>query len=154
MNNWDCDCFVWFEGDCLDRGFCVGYFVILVLNLFFWFFPVMFGFSDTEKHIHIHMVLLDLFTDFPLVVTVIMTEGYNIHWWIFIDIAFKLIMILRTIAFHCFLNLILRRKELDQLQKMQTEQFNLQNKLFDQGTFCSVSFCFVCMIISLSFFCA
>ena len=122
-------------------GICVGYFVTLVLNLFFWFFPIMFGFSDTEKYIHLHMVVLDLCTDLPLVIVVIATEGYDIHWWIFVDIAFKLIMVLRTIAFHCFLNLILRKKELDTLQKMQSEQLQLENKLFDQGMLF-----FICLI--------
>merc|ERR1712228_1088842 len=101
------------EGSCLDQGICIGYFVVLILNLFCWFFPIIFGFSDTEKHIHIHMLVLDLFTDFPLVVVIILTESYTIHWWIFIDIIFKLIMILRSIAYHFLLK--------------------LENKLYDQG---------------------
>ena len=112
---------------------CGGYFVVLVLNLFFWFFPVMFGFSDTEKSIHLHMVILDSFTDLPLVIIIIMSEAYTVHWFIFIDIAFKLVMLLRTYAFHLVINLVLRRTELKRLQQDQQAQLKLQNELWEKG---------------------
>eukprot|EP01084_Bolivina_argentea_P193583 332106_1 len=121
------------QGNCLNDVICVGYFIVLVLNLFFWFFPIMFGFSDTEKHIHIHMVILDTFTDLPLVTIIIYSKAYNIHWWMFVDIAFKFIMLVRTYAFHLFINLILRRKELNTLHRQQTAQKELQDRLWDQG---------------------
>merc|ERR1712154_655462 len=92
-----------------------------------------FGFSDTEKHIHIHMVVLDTLSDLPLVVIIIVTKAYTVHWWIFIDIAFKLVMLLRTYAYHLIINLVLRKKELDALQKQQEEVNKLETELFDAG---------------------
>ena len=110
-----------------------GYYVVLVCNLVFWFFPIMFGFSDTEKHIHIHMVILDSLSDLPLVVIILATQAYTVHWWIFIDIAFKLIMLLRTYAYHLVINLVLRKKELDELEQIQKATTKIENDMFDQG---------------------
>lgn len=107
--------------------------MVLVCNLTFWFFPVMFGFSDTEKHIHIHMVVLDTLSDLPLVVIIIATKAYTVHWWIFIDIAYKLIMLLRTYAYHLVIHLILGKARLDALEKQQTEIIKMENEMFDAG---------------------
>merc|ERR1712079_741667 len=110
-----------------------GYYVVLVCNLVFWFFPIMLGFSDTEKHIHLHMVVLDSLSDLPLVVIIIATKAYTVHWWIFIDIAFKLIMLLRTYAYHLIINLVLRKKELDELQKKQEEVNKMEAEMYEAG---------------------
>eukprot|EP01083_Nonionella_stella_P119275 356444_1 len=121
------------EGECWNTNLCIGYFVILVLNLFFWFFPIMFGLSNTEKYIHMHMVILDMCTDLPLVAILILSEAYRIHWWIFIDVAFKMIMLCRSVLYHLCFNLVCKRKELAQLQRQQTQQLELQDALWKQG---------------------
>eukprot|EP00485_Elphidium_margaritaceum_P011436 CAMPEP_0202707474 /NCGR_PEP_ID=MMETSP1385-20130828/19809_1 /ASSEMBLY_ACC=CAM_ASM_000861 /TAXON_ID=933848 /ORGANISM="Elphidium margaritaceum" /LENGTH=325 /DNA_ID=CAMNT_0049366207 /DNA_START=30 /DNA_END=1007 /DNA_ORIENTATION=+ len=121
------------EGACFNLPICIMYFVSLVLNLFLWFFPIMFGYSNTQKHIHINTVLLDTVTDLPVVVTMFATNAYSIHWWLFIDVAFKIIMLLRTYAYHLLVSLVLRRAETNQLQQEQEEQIALENKLFAEG---------------------
>ena len=39
---------------------------------------------DGDQHIHIHMVVLDSLTDLPLVIIIMVTDAYQVHWWIFI----------------------------------------------------------------------
>ena len=106
-------------GNCFSYSLCVGYFVICSIKLYLWFFPIIFGYADTEWYIHAHMVVLDVCTDLPLVIVVIVDKGYEIHWFIFFDIVYKLIMLLRTIAFHGVVNLVLRRIELNTLHEQQ-----------------------------------
>ena len=68
----------------------------------------MLGFSDTEKYIHLHMVILDLCTDLPLIIFIGYTESYDAHWFLFIDVGVKLILVLRSIAYHGIYSLLLR----------------------------------------------
>ena len=110
------------DGNCFNMSLCIGYFVICSIKLYFWFFPIMFGYADTEWYIHIHMMILDIFTDLPLIIVVIVNEGYELHPFIYFDIVYKLIMLLRTIAYHGVVNLILRRVELNALHKQQLFQ--------------------------------
>jgi len=120
-------------GECFHSALCIGYFVVLTLNLVLWFFPIMLGYSDTERSIHIHIVVLDMCTDFPLVVTIILTQAYTISWFIFFDVIYKLIVLLRSITYHGVLNLFLRREELRLLERHQKEQIELENRLMDEG---------------------
>ena len=78
--------------NCFDLSLCVGYFVICSIKLYLWFFPIMFGYADTELYIHIHMVILDLVTDFPLLLIVIINKAYEISAFIYFDILYKLIV--------------------------------------------------------------
>ena len=74
----------------------------------------MLGFSDTERYIHLHMVILDCCTDFPLICVLVFTEGaLEVHWFLFIDIAVKLILLLRSIAYHGIFSLFLKGKDKD-----------------------------------------
>ena len=72
----------------------------------YWLFCGLFGYADTERYIHIHMMTLDLMTDLPLIIVVIYDGGYELHW--FILFIYKILMLLRTIAYHGVLNLVLR----------------------------------------------
>ena len=106
-------------GECFSQAICTGYFVIASIKLYLWFFPIIFGYADTEKYIHIHMIILDSFTDLPLVVTIIATEAYDVHWFIFVDIVYKIFMLLRCYAYHGVINLWLKRVELNQRHEAQ-----------------------------------
>jgi len=106
-------------GACFGAAICVTYFVVASIKLYLWFFPIMFGYSDTEWYIHVHMLILDSLTDLPLVITIIATEGYLIHWFLFVDISYKIIMLLKCYAYHGLINLVLRKVELDQKHKEQ-----------------------------------
>ena len=68
----------------------------------------MLGFSDTEKYIHLHMVILDLFTDFPLIIFIAINQSWDVHWFIYIDMIVKLILVLRSIAYHGIYSLFLK----------------------------------------------
>eukprot|EP01084_Bolivina_argentea_P149776 261621_1 len=114
-------------GTCFSQSVCCGYFVIASIKLYLWFFPIMFGYSDTEWYIHAHMVILDTFSDLPLVIILIASEGYNVHWLLFVDVTYKLIILLRCYAYHGVINLILRRVELNEKHKKQLAEANDDN---------------------------
>eukprot|EP00483_Globobulimina_turgida_P003993 UN04001 len=95
---------------CFSYALCVGYFIIVVIKTYFWFFPIIFGYSEADAHIHIHMVALDTLTDLPLIIIIVASDGYSVHWFLFVDIAFKLVMLLRCYAYHLVVNLILKKK--------------------------------------------
>eukprot|EP01084_Bolivina_argentea_P208987 356099_1 len=109
-------------GACLSNTICIGYFVIASIKLYFWFFPIMFRSADTEWRLHMHMVGLDTVTDLPLIIILFATEAYTIHWFLFFDVSYKIIMLLKTYAYHLVINLILRRIELDQSHQQQLKE--------------------------------
>ena len=99
------------DGKCFNKSICSGYFVIFCIKTIFWFVPIVFGYSETERAIHIHMLALDCCTDLPLVVVIIATNGYNVNGFVFFDVAYKIIVLLRSIAYHGVIKLILTKFE-------------------------------------------
>eukprot|EP01083_Nonionella_stella_P157690 512214_1 len=96
-------------GNCFSKALCSGYFVVFTIKIIFWFTPMIFGYVDDDKRIHLHMVLLDTFTDLPLVLIIIFSHGYNVHPFVFVDIVFKVIVLLISYSYHLMINLILKR---------------------------------------------
>eukprot|EP01083_Nonionella_stella_P140534 431071_1 len=94
---------------CFSRPLCVGYFVVFSIKIIFWFAPIMLGYAKDDKTIHKHMVLLDTFTDLPLVLTIVFTDGYGVHEIVFFDVFFKIIMLLISFSYHLLINLILAK---------------------------------------------
>jgi len=64
---------------------------------------------------------LDAFTDLPLVLIVLEDKGYQLHWIVFVDVAFKVLLIIRSIVYHGIINLAFRYDELKQSQKKYNE---------------------------------
>eukprot|EP01083_Nonionella_stella_P188528 695128_1 len=101
------------DGNCFSEALCIGYFVVFSIKIIFWFAPIMLGYAKDDKTIHKHMVLLDTFTDLPLVLTIIFTDGYKIHEIVFFDIFFKIIMLLIAYAYHLLISLVLAKCQRD-----------------------------------------
>merc|ERR1712176_978731 len=92
---------------------CFGYFIVFIIKLVFCFTPIVFGYAKYEKYVHIQMVVLDSFTDLPLVFMIIITKGYEIGLFVFFDIVFKILLLLCSYAYHLVINLLLKRLEDD-----------------------------------------
>ncbi|ETO14783.1 hypothetical protein RFI_22586 [Reticulomyxa filosa] len=92
---------------------------VLTIFMVVWFLPIMFGQAVTSKAMHIHLIVLDSVTHLPLVVTVIITKGFKIHWFVFVDIAYKLILLLRAYGYHGFYQLIVNRDEVEKQDRAE-----------------------------------
>eukprot|EP01083_Nonionella_stella_P002875 8234_1 len=92
---------------CFSKPLCIGYFGVFSIKIIFWYAPIMLGYAKNDNTIHLHMVLLGTFTDLPLVLTIICTDEYDIHEIVFVDIVFKVIMLLVSYAYHLMISLLL-----------------------------------------------
>jgi len=120
------------DGNCFDRLICCAYFGFFVVDVFVWFTPIMFGFANTERRIHIHMIFLDVVSDLPLVIIVFVKRAYQLHWFIFLDMALKIFLLIRSIAYHGIVKLAFRSHELKQQETaddkaIQKEQENARS---------------------------
>merc|ERR1712228_1045643 len=86
----------------------MGYFVVFIIKLIFCFSPIVFGYA---KYVHLQMVLLDSFTDLPLVFMIVITKGYDVNVAVFFDIVFKILLLLCSYSYHLIINILLKRFE-------------------------------------------
>ncbi len=93
--------------DCFGEALCVGYFVVFTVKIIVWFMPMIFGYADHKRNVHIHMTVLDLCTDGPLLLTIFITKGWTVNAFVFVDIAFKLVVLCVSISYHFVINIIL-----------------------------------------------
>jgi len=96
-----------------------------------WFMPIMFGQAVTSKAMHIHLIILDSVTHLPLVVTIIVSQEYTLHWFIFVDVAYKLVLLLRAYGYHGFYQLIVNRDEVNAQDKEEQKAMEQQNEAVD-----------------------
>ena len=112
------------NGSCFDTKICNGYWIILCIKIIVYFIPIIAGYMSTEKAIHIHMLILNTLTDLPLVIIIIVSKGYQKHWFIFIDIVFKILILLKTYGYHGVINLALKKVEEQQFQSVNDADTN------------------------------
>jgi len=113
--------------DCFHLAICKGYFSVLTIFMIVWFLPIMFGQSAMSKAMDIHLIVLDSVTHLPLVLIIIITQGYTLHWFIFIDVAYKLILLLRVYGYHGFYELVVNRDETERQAQEETKMIEQDN---------------------------
>jgi len=116
---------------CFSVSVCVGYFSVLTIFMVVWFLPIMFGQGATSKAMNIHLIILDSVTHLPLVLTIIITQGYKIHPFVFIDVAYKLILLLRAYGYHGFYQLIVNRDESEKQNQAEVKRIDQENEADD-----------------------
>eukprot|EP00481_Brizalina_sp_1-RS-2013_P001674 TRINITY_DN422_c0_g1_i1.p1 TRINITY_DN422_c0_g1~~TRINITY_DN422_c0_g1_i1.p1 ORF type:complete len:125 (+),score=7.10 TRINITY_DN422_c0_g1_i1:169-543(+) len=99
----------YYHSGCFSESLCNGYFTIFVIKIAFTLVPIMFNFFYVthKKRFHIHMILLNTFTNLPLIFIVLMTKGYDVHPFVFFDIIVKVTILLISYSYHLVINVFM-----------------------------------------------
>jgi len=74
------------------------YWSIMLIQLFGWCLPIFIGSANSKRYIAIHVCILDILTDLPWIIITIISSAYVMHFWIFIDLFIKVIILIRAIV--------------------------------------------------------
>eukprot|EP01083_Nonionella_stella_P002276 6555_1 len=74
------------------------FWVLTLVQLFFWIVPLTLGSSQKINNLVKHIIVLDIITDIPLIITTLMTEAYTVQFWILVDLFFKMMLMLRGVV--------------------------------------------------------
>jgi len=90
-------------GACFDTGLCSVYWVVFILQLSGWLFPMMtIDGWGAEKHatkVAIHLFVLDLCTNVPIIITLVATFGYRVSPALFFDLLWKACGFIRSTSY-------------------------------------------------------
>ena len=85
----------------------------ILIQLLFWTLPILLGSAQKMKKIAWHIVVLDIVTDIPLVITTLLTGAYKVQFWILIDLFIKVLLMARgviwNICLHIFIPYIIKK---------------------------------------------
>lgn len=94
--------------DSEDKGTITKVFwVFTLVQILFWIPPLALGSAKSPAHLAKQVVLLDVVTDVPLVITSLVTGAYTVQFWIFCDLIVKVLLMLRGIVVNICLYLVL-----------------------------------------------
>mmetsp|Transcript_65740 Transcript_65740/g.80456 ORF Transcript_65740/g.80456 Transcript_65740/m.80456 type:complete len:327 (+) Transcript_65740:847-1827(+) len=68
------------------------YWSIMLIQLFGWCLPIFIGTANSKRYIAIHVCILDILTDLPWIIITIISSAYVMHFWIFIDLFIKVLI--------------------------------------------------------------
>lgn len=101
------------SGECLDQSICVVYFIVVLIQLIGWTTPMMcmatWGTRKGATGVSKHLLLLDIFTDVPVILAVLIEDAYRLHVMIYIDILWKSFLLIRIVAYYLVYFLWLRK---------------------------------------------
>jgi len=92
------------NSSCLNQAICVCYGLFLACKLIGWIFPMMlivgWGTELYGKRAATHLFILDIVTDVPVVITILITGAYKSDAVIFIDCIWKTLLTVRSLSYY------------------------------------------------------
>lgn len=85
------------------------FWVFTLIQIMFWVPPLAMGTAKSTKSLAKHIILLDVFTDIPLIITTMVSGAYAVQFWIFCDLIVKICLMLRGVVVNLCLHLIVPR---------------------------------------------
>jgi len=89
---------------CLHRPLCITYFVFVVVQLIGWLLPMMiiagWGTEKGAKNVCLHLFILDLCSDLPVVATVLANNTYEDYGIVFFDTVWKTCLLIRSVSYY------------------------------------------------------
>eukprot|EP01084_Bolivina_argentea_P183091 315995_1 len=80
------------------------YFLIIGIQLICWMGPMMFNTKwGTDKYaqtVSIHLLLLDLFTNIPIIITILATQSYKYNMILVFDLIWKSFLVQRSVSLY------------------------------------------------------
>jgi len=98
---------------CFRNGLCSTYWVIFMVQLTGWLLPMMiiegWGAEKDATKVSLHLFILDLCTNVPILIVVVATRGYEVSPLIFVDVLYKAISFIRSSSYFMVYYVWLRR---------------------------------------------
>jgi hypothetical protein len=95
--------------ECFDEFICIAYYIFIILKMCGWLFPMLlidkWGTLPKAIKVASHVIVLDLLTDLPIVIIILVDEAYRFHGILFFDVFYKILLVIRAAAimlYGCF----------------------------------------------------
>lgn len=105
------------------------YWAFTFIQLLFWIPSICLGISrDVNKLLKL-VFYLDIFTDVPIVIITLASGAYTVQVWIFIDLIFKVLLMIRGIVYNgCIYMLLPRLNAKPKYQGVELQQRHQPNR--------------------------